>query len=115
MTYLNTIHRKNNQYQEDRKLIPQIKYLISKQQSIISYFDVHDSNSGSACPQNTIIINPMVTNYLSHEDEKISRLFHLKLNKRHSFPYPVHCESGNFLKLYVSDLSLCQNLIFPYF
>ena len=45
----------------------------------------------------------------------ISRLFHLKLNKRHSFPYPVHCESGNFLKLYVSDLSLSQNLIFPYF
>lgn len=71
MTYLNTIHRKNNQYQEDRKLIPQIKYLISKQQSIISYFDVHDSNFESACSQNTIIINAMVTNYLSHEDEKI--------------------------------------------
>lgn len=71
MAYLNTIHRKSNQYQEDRKLIPQIKYLISKQQSIISYFDVHNSNFESACPQNTIIINPMVTNYLSHEDEKI--------------------------------------------
>lgn len=71
MTYLNTIHRKNNQYQEDRKLIPQIKYLISKQQSIISYFDVHDSNFESACSQNTIIINAVVTNYLSREDEKI--------------------------------------------
>ena len=42
------------------------------------------------------------------------RLFHLSQKKRHIFPYPVHCESGNFLMLYVSNLSVCQNLIFSF-
>ena len=49
--------------------------------------------------------------YLSGSRD-ISRLFHLGQKKRDSYPYPVHCEPGNFTMMYIRDLSFCQIEIF---
>ena len=51
------------------------------------------------------------------EEERnlLARLFHLRYNRVNSVPYPIRRRIGCFSMLYISDLSVFQNLIFSTF
>ena len=74
-----------------------------------------EPGAGNHITHENIPLNHDQDQALPSQHPHVSRLFHLKYNRGNSVPYPIRKRIGCFSMLYISDLSVFQNLIFSTF